>query len=1074
MKKSLLIRFVALVAAMMCALGAEAIEAYANYTPSNTTLTFYYDNLRSTRTGTTYDLNTGENAPGWYNDCNHANVTKAVFNSSFTGARPTSTRSWFYNMTNLQSITGMAYLNTSEVTNMAFMFDHCESLTSIDLSHFNTAKVTDMSMMFRACFLLTSLDVSNFNTSNVIDMRDMFRRCYYLRNLDLSNFNTSKVTNMSIMFCDCRNLMSLNVSSFNTANVRYMFDMFSGCTALTSLDVSNFNTKMVSRMDGMFRNSTQLRTIYVGESWSIRTDCNSDNMFYNCISLVGGQGTTYDANHIDATYAHIDGGTSNPGYFTDPNGPEAYACYTESNTTLTFYYDTQRSTRTGITYDLNTVNTSPEWKNDGTNSYVTSVVFDPSFANARPASTRSWFESMSKLESITGMAYLNTSEVTSMRYMFNYCPKMTNLDLSHFNTAKVTDMDYMFTYSSGLTSLDLSSFNTAKVQTMTWMFRGCTNLSTIYVGDKWSTAAVVSSTRMFEDCDNLVGGKGTTYDANHTDAAYAHVDGGTSNPGYFTGAQNYDFVVDGIYYKFFGGNLVAVTYKDDTYGCYSGEVVIPETVTYDGWWYLVSCIDERAFYRCPYLTKVTIPASVDLIENEAFSDAFMDQNNSSVTCLALTPPMTSPYAFDDDYSNYLMLYVPYGTKSAYQAIAAWNKFYNINELPYSFVKDGIYYKITGTGTVSVTYKDSNYNNYSGRVTIPASVNYDGVTYMVTKVDNLAFFGCTGLTAVTIPETVTSIGNRTFRGCTALTSITIPNSVTSIGVYAFENCTALSDVVIGSGMTSIGSSAFHGCTELEVGNITCTALVPPTLAANTFDNDHYQGASLYVPRASYDDYAQAPYWKNFCDIYEYWSLDEALNVEGGTIHFESTGDYPWTVVEDSNGDHYAMSGNAGVHNSTSTLTAIVSVPESGANLWFMFQAWGEGTTSTIYDKCIFAIDGETKFTYGPLQNDWQGYSVDLPAGIHMLKWSYTKDGSVNPTGDYFAISNVAIIPNQTGLRGDVDGSGDVSIDDVTALIDYLLTGVASGVNLNGADCDQSGDVSIDDVTALIDYLLTGGW
>ena len=998
--KILLFKLFALVAAMMCALGASAAEAYANYTPSNTTLTFYYDNLRSTRTGTTYDLNTGSNDPGWYTDGTNANVTKVVFNSSFANARPTSTRCWFYGMKNLQSITGMSYLNTSEVTVFSHMFQSCQSLTSIDVSNFNTSKVTDMTQMFCNCANLTSLDLSIFNTANV--------------------------TGMTMMFRSCRNL----------------------------------------------------KTIFVGSGWSTAAVTSSDQMFWGCTSLVGGQGTTYDENHVDKAYAHIDGGTSNPGYFTAEGAepwvtPEAYACYTPSNTTLTFYYDTLRSTRTGTTYDLNTVNSDPGWKNDGTNSNVSSVVFDPTFANARPTSTRYWFGSMPKLESITGMAYLNTSEVTSMRYMFIYCPKMTSLDLSHFNTAKVTDMDYMFTYSSGLTSLDLSSFNTAKVQTMTWMFRGCTNLTTIYVGDKWSTAAVVQSNGMFEDCDNLVGGMGTTYDANHTDAAYAHVDGGTSNPGYFTATTNYDFVVNGIYYKFFGGNLVAVTYKDDTYGCYSGEVVIPESVEHDGWWYIVSCIDERAFYRCPYLTKVTIPASVDLIENEAFSDAFMDQNNSSVTCLALTPPMTSPYAFDDFYSNYLMLYVPYGTKSAYQAIAAWNKFYNINELPYSFVKDGIYYKITGTGTVSVTYKDSNYNCYSGRVTIPAVVTYDGKTYTVTMVDHLAFFGCTGLTAVTIPETVTSIGNRTFRGCTALTSITIPNSVTSIGVYAFENCTELADVVIGSGMTSIGSYAFHGCTELEVGNITCKALVPPTLTSNTFDNDHYQGASLYVPRASYAAYEQAQYWKNFCDIYEFWSLDEALNEEGGTIHFESTGEYPWTVVEDSNGDHYAMSGNAGVHNSTSTLTATVTVPDGGANLWFMYQAWGEGS-DRVYDECTFVIDGEAEFSYGDLQNDWQGCSVDLPAGIHMLEWSYTKDGSVNPTGDYFAIRNVVLTPKQTALRGDVNGDSSVNISDVTTLIDYLLSGNANGVNLTAADCNQDSSVNISDVTTLIDYLLSGTW
>ena len=86
-KKNLLLRLVVLMAAVMCALGASAIEAYANYTPSNTTLTFYYDNLRSSRTGTTYDLNPASTNPGWYTDGTNANVTKVVFNSSPMPAR---------------------------------------------------------------------------------------------------------------------------------------------------------------------------------------------------------------------------------------------------------------------------------------------------------------------------------------------------------------------------------------------------------------------------------------------------------------------------------------------------------------------------------------------------------------------------------------------------------------------------------------------------------------------------------------------------------------------------------------------------------------------------------------------------------------------------------------------------------------------------------------------------------------------------------------------------------------------------------------------------------------------------
>ena len=213
---------------------------------------------------------------------------------------------------------------------------------------------------------------------------------------------------------------------------------------------------------------------------------------------------------------------------------EAYACYTSSNTTLTFYYDSQRSSRTGTTYDLNTGGNKTGWESDGTNASVTKVVFDPSFAGARPTTTYDWFYGMTNLQSITGMSYLNTSEVTNMAYMFMWCTSLTSLDVSRFNTSKVTSMRSMFKYCTSLTSLDLGSFNTSKVNSMYNMFYNIYNLRTIYVGNDWSTAAVTSSTDMFLNCSSLVGGQGTTYDASHVDKAYAHIDGGTSNPGYFT------------------------------------------------------------------------------------------------------------------------------------------------------------------------------------------------------------------------------------------------------------------------------------------------------------------------------------------------------------------------------------------------------------------------------------------------------------------------------------------------------------------------------------------------------------
>ena len=214
---------------------------------------------------------------------------------------------------------------------------------------------------------------------------------------------------------------------------------------------------------------------------------------------------------------------------------EAYTCYTSSNTTLTFYYDNLRSSRPGTTYDLNTGYNESGWELDHTNASVTKVVFDPSFAGARPTTNYSWFYGMNSLESITGISYLNTSEVTNMDYMFGGCYILPSLDVSHFNTSKVTDMAHMFSNCWGLTNLDLSSFNTSQVTSMSYMFSACDELQTIYVGNGWSTAAVATSKYMFSSCTSLVGGQGTTWNSsNPTDKTYAHIDGGPSNPGYFT------------------------------------------------------------------------------------------------------------------------------------------------------------------------------------------------------------------------------------------------------------------------------------------------------------------------------------------------------------------------------------------------------------------------------------------------------------------------------------------------------------------------------------------------------------
>ena len=199
----------------------------------------------------------------------------------------------------------------------------------------------------------------------------------------------------------------------------------------------------------------------------------------------------------------------------------------------------------------------------------------------------------------------------------------------------------------------------------------------------------------------------------------------------------------------------------------------------------------------------------------------------------------------------MTLYVPRDCKAAYEAHNIWKQFGSIVELPYSFERNGIYYKIIDADIVSVSYKDSNYNCYSGEVTIPSTVTYGDVTYTVTKIDNIAFFNCPQLRRVIIPSTVTSIGNRSFKDCPLMADIIIPENVQSIGVYAFDGCTALTD-------------------------ITCLSTTPPTISYDTFTESQYQGANLYVPYGCYNLYWNAPNWEYFRNLFELPPDEDAIN------------------------------------------------------------------------------------------------------------------------------------------------------------------------------------------------------
>ena len=240
---------------------------------------------------------------------------KTIDLSMFDTSKATIMHGMFLDDTSVSEL-DVSHFDTSNVTDMQGMFYNMTSLTSLDISHFDTSSATSMSGMFYNLINITELDVSNFNTSKVSNISGMFENMIKLQSIDVSNFNISSVTNMSKMFAGLNACESINLgNNFDTSNVSDMSYMFKNTFNINSIDISTMDTSKVTNFEGMFY-GTNASTVYVSDKFNTNSVSNSDSMFTDATNLVGGAGTVFDSEHIDALYAHVDGGTSNPGYFT--------------------------------------------------------------------------------------------------------------------------------------------------------------------------------------------------------------------------------------------------------------------------------------------------------------------------------------------------------------------------------------------------------------------------------------------------------------------------------------------------------------------------------------------------------------------------------------------------------------------------------------------------------------------------------------------------------------------------------------------------------------------------------------
>ena len=911
--------------------GTATQEAYVVLTGdsvSGMTATFFYDSLKDTHTTSvaTVMVNDIRNSQTWFNNSEY--IKSASFDASFASYYPTSTAYWFYPCNKLESIIGIEYLNTDNVTNMAVMFGNCASLTSIDLSRFKTDNVTDMSGMFTYCSKLTSIDLSNFNTQNVQSMNGMFGGCTGLENLNLSSFNTEKVTDMYAMFSNCRSLTSLDLSSFdtsntirmsgmfgtcgsltnldlssfNTSNVTDMSNMFSGCGNLKTLDLSSFSTSKVTDMSGMFDSCWELTSVYVGNDWNTAAVTLGDNMFTNCMHIVGGSGTTYSADHEDYTYAHIDGGENNPGYFTDKNAPITVAApeFRFEGDNLTMTTETQNA---GIFYKVADL---PSMDDAVVASVVNSLIvtadgqstyYDQPFELKKAAVVKAiaiirneiatfvsdtttmvydyeaWVNLKSAVESgvdLYGRAQGNPNVDTQLLeqlqwalnegdMIYNQRAQMDSFEAKHF-TQRINELCAQIEAQIRHDGDVL----VATVDGIAWTYKIISEVNkTCQIGEGErdkpaiadSISGIVSVPAELDGYTVTTIGAWALYDRKNLTGV--NLPATVTNIGRYgmdrsisllTISKNNPVLSDR------NANIVVIDSTNTViFGCNGS--TIPEGIVAIGEDAFRECsfpsvpqlptslrsVGTRAFFNCSGMMGLILPEGLENIDTQGFGSCGLQSISFPSTLTSL-----GSAAFDDN--NFTSVYIP--------ATLTW-----ISSSPFEH-NSNLTEIIVDAANPNYDSRD-NCNAIIRGTTLLQGCNTTIIPNGITRLGWSAFQGMKhGLKTLVIPEGVTDLGDYTFYSCEAMEEVTIPSTVVTIGAVTFEDCISLRDIY---------------CYIQNPFDLDMTWSGP--FGTNEYGDRIYENANLHVPYGTKALYEAREGWKKFQHIVE---MDIATSFVDGVL------------------------------------------------------------------------------------------------------------------------------------------------------------------------------------------------
>ena len=527
--------------------------------------------------------------------------------------------------------------------------------------------------------------------------------------------------------------------------------------------------------------------------------------------------------------------------------------------------------------------------------------------------------------------------------------------------------------------------------------------------------------------------------------------------------------IDGIWY-----NLIPKAKKAEvTSGTtkYTGNVVIPEYMEYEGVTYSVTSIGVSAFEACRDLTSVDIPNIVTSIGNNAFHGC------KSLTSIIIPNGVTSigVNAFNG-CSGLISITIPNSV-----TFLGGSSFYDCKSLtsitiPNSVTSIGSTTFSNCSSLTSITIPNSitsignrSFSGCSGltSITIPNSVTSIGersfqecssltsitISNNVTSIGDYAFSGCSSLTSIIIPNRLTSIGNSTFYECSSLTSITISNSVTSIGNRSFSGCSGLSFITIPNSVTSIGSSAFYGCDALEtivIGNgvksigssafancknlteVTCLAQNVPSTETNAFNNSMIEYATLNVLRSA-NDYRNTKPWSDFGNIVSFTPVYKLTYILDGEEYktYEYEEGESITPEPDPSKEGYFFSGWSEIPETMPAYDVIVT----GS---FLLKPVCAKPTITLLPngkvKVESATEGATCVTNitatnaEPITNG--EISLSKPLVVYTITSYATKEG--------YDDSEVATSTFRYEKKeGDINDDGNLNISDVVQLVNMIL-------------------------------------